>query len=169
MIKLRWVEERDADVLFPLIYRSPVTEMLVWDGPESLGELRAGLRERAEQTRAGRLHAFTIVRAADDAPVGMIRIAPEKWNLSGDIGVWIGVQHQGRGYGTEAIRLLVERAFGELGLHRLEARVFVGNVASRRASSFSSSPKSSWTRCAVGVAPFTAQFLRSAAISRAFG
>lgn len=133
MINLRPVVENDADSLFPLIYRSAITDTLIWDGPESLEELRGGLRDRAEQTRRGTLHAFTIVRTVDSVPIGMIAISPDHANFAGDTGIWIGAPYQGCGYGTEAIRLLVEIAFGELGLHRLEGRVFVGNTASRRA------------------------------------
>ena len=133
MVKLRAVVESDAETLFPLIYRSSVTDMLIWDGPSSFEEFREALRDRAEQTRAGTLHAYAVVQESDGAPVGMIRIAPDAANLSGDIGLWIGAAYHGRGYGTEAIRQVVEFGFEQAGLHRLEARVFVGNMASRRA------------------------------------
>lgn len=133
MVKLLPVVEADAEALFPLIYHSSVTEMLIWDGPSSLEEFRDAMRDRAEQTRAGTLHAYTIVQESDGAAVGMIRIAPDASNLSGDIGLWIGAAYHGRGYGTEAIRQVVEIGFEQVGLHRLEARVFVGNMASRRA------------------------------------
>ena len=38
--------------------------------------------------------------------------------------------HQGKGYGTEAIRLLMDYAFGDLGFHRLAIGV-VGNNGKR--------------------------------------
>src|ERR1700746_1663417 len=102
MLELRPILESDAGPLFPLIYRSSVTDTLVWDGPESLEEFRASLREREEKTRAGVLHSFTIVK--DGMPVGGMRIAPNESGTTGDIGLWIGLPFQGRGLGTEAVR-----------------------------------------------------------------
>jgi RimJ/RimL family protein N-acetyltransferase len=47
------------------------------------------------------------------------------------VGLWIGPDHQGKGFGTEVVAGLIEIGFG-LGYRRLEAGIFVGNVASRR-------------------------------------
>lgn len=130
MLELRPICESDAEPLFPHIYRSSVTDTLVWDGPESLEEFRASLRERDEKTRAGVLYSYAIVE--DGAPVGAIRIAPNESGTTGDIGLWIGLPFQGRGLGTESVRLVCAIGFETLKLHRLEARVFVGNMRSRR-------------------------------------
>lgn len=130
MVELRPISESDAEPLFPLIYGSSVTDTLVWDGPESLQEFRASLREREEKTLAGVLHSFAIIN--DGAPIGAMRIAPNESGTTGDIGLWIGLPFQGRGLGTEAVRLVCAIGFETLNLHRLEARVFVGNTASRR-------------------------------------
>jgi ribosomal-protein-serine acetyltransferase len=130
MLELRSISESDADALFPLIFRSNVTDTLVWDGPESIEALKTMLRDREEKTRAGMLHAFAILN--NGLPIGTIRIGPNKIHASGDIGLWIGSQFQGHGYGTESVRLISAFGFEQLNLHRLEARVFVGNMASRR-------------------------------------
>lgn len=42
------------------------------------------------------------------------------------------IPHAGRGYMTEGLRAMVPRAFGKLGLHRLEANIQPGNSKSRR-------------------------------------
>lgn len=39
---------------------------------------------------------------------------------------------RGKGLGTEAMRLMLAHAFGELGLHRVELRVLEDNAAARR-------------------------------------
>jgi RimJ/RimL family protein N-acetyltransferase len=49
-----------------------------------------------------------------------------------ELGYWIGVQHWGRGYATEAARALIDHAFEELGCARLASGARVSNPASRR-------------------------------------
>lgn len=48
------------------------------------------------------------------------------------LGYWIAPDEQRQGYATEAAELGVRYAFDERGLHRVMARVFVTNDASRR-------------------------------------
>lgn len=117
---------------FPLIFRSPTTDTLIWDGPESPQELKTILRDHEDKMTSGLLHALAIVKVSDAAPIGTTRIAPSPVDASGDIGLWIGSQFHGRGYGTESVGQLLGLGFGTLGLERFEARVFVGNVGSRR-------------------------------------
>ena len=49
-----------------------------------------------------------------------------------ELGYWLGVPYWGQGYATEAARALIDHAFGDLGLDRLEADARVSNPASRR-------------------------------------
>jgi RimJ/RimL family protein N-acetyltransferase len=44
-----------------------------------------------------------------------------------DVNIVVGPPHQGRGYGTDAMRVLVRYGFLELGLHRIELKVFAFN------------------------------------------
>ena len=46
------------------------------------------------------------------------------------LGYWIGKEHSGRGYMTEAMMLALEHAFGQLALHRVEVNVQPNNSAS---------------------------------------
>jgi len=50
-----------------------------------------------------------------------------------EVGYWIGKRHRGRGLMTLAIQKMIEIAFSEKGLFRLEAHVFPENIASMRA------------------------------------
>jgi ribosomal-protein-alanine N-acetyltransferase len=50
--------------------------------------------------------------------------------LSSYLGYWTGVPFLRRGYATWGVRLCLRRAFEELGLHRVEANIIPGNVAS---------------------------------------
>jgi len=77
---------------------------------------------------------LAVVRHADAAIVGMVtlgqivlgpmRSAAASW--------WIGTGHEGRGLGREAVGLLLDHAFHDLGLNRVEANVRTGNDRSRR-------------------------------------
>ena len=46
------------------------------------------------------------------------------------LGYWIGEAHTRRGYMAEATRLLLDHAFHDMGLHRIEAACLPTNVAS---------------------------------------
>ena len=69
----------------------------------------------------------------EDGPAGTTGIGPvDDPDGSMEIGIWIREADWGRGYGTEASRLLVGHAFDDLRAHRVEARVFDENDASKR-------------------------------------
>jgi RimJ/RimL family protein N-acetyltransferase len=49
-----------------------------------------------------------------------------------EIGCWFGVPYWGRGYATEAVRAVIDHAFGDLGHETLAAGARVSNPVSRR-------------------------------------
>jgi [ribosomal protein S5]-alanine N-acetyltransferase len=51
---------------------------------------------------------------------------------SANLGYWVAERANGRGLATKAVGEVIPIAFGELGLHRLEAGTLVDNVASQR-------------------------------------
>jgi RimJ/RimL family protein N-acetyltransferase len=62
--------------------------------------------------------------------IGACGVEPRE--AGAEIGYWLGVPHWGHGFATEAVRAVIDRAFGELGHGVLEARARVSNPASRR-------------------------------------
>jgi RimJ/RimL family protein N-acetyltransferase len=74
--------------------------------------------------------AFAITRT-DDVLIGIcgLIMKPRK---APEIGYWLGVPYWGHGYATEAARAVIDHAFEDLGLERLEAGARVSNPASRR-------------------------------------
>lgn len=129
---IRPVEGADADELFPMVYQSPVTATLIWDGPPSLDVLRETLREREVLTREGKMHQFTIVENSMGKKVGSISIRPFEDGFRADVGIWVGIPFHGKGYGAEAVRQVVQYGFDKLQLEKIEAKIFTGNQASRR-------------------------------------
>jgi uncharacterized protein (DUF952 family)/predicted acetyltransferase len=132
MVKLRPVLGADAGILFPLVYRTRVADTLAWDGPASFEEFQQSLAKPEVHTSLGEGHVFTIVEPEFGKPIGMTSIRPDMQLFRGDIGLWLGEMYQGRGYGTQTVRKLVEYGFEHLGLEKIEACVFTGNWTSRR-------------------------------------
>lgn len=76
--------------------------------------------------------AFAIV--VDGEPGGGIGVHPfaDVHRRTAEIGYWLGRVHWGRGIATEAVRAVVDYAFGTFDLVRLEAQVYEWNPASAR-------------------------------------
>jgi RimJ/RimL family protein N-acetyltransferase len=78
--------------------------------------------------------SFTIYERATGRPIGNCGLHGVDWpNRTTVVGIMIGeVEARGRGYGTEAMRLLLDYAFTVLGLHSVMLNVFEYNLAGRR-------------------------------------
>jgi len=61
---------------------------------------------------------------------GQVEVADRAQAVQGELGWCLDPAYEGRGYATEAVRALVEVAFGQLGLRRLVANTFADNTAS---------------------------------------
>jgi RimJ/RimL family protein N-acetyltransferase len=64
--------------------------------------------------------------------IGNIKLGPIDWiHRRGSLGVLIGEPAaRGQGYGREAVALLVQHAFAELGLHKITAGAYADHTAS---------------------------------------
>lgn len=131
MIELRPILESHAAALFPLVFRTAVTHTLIWDGPQSIEEYRNALKVREERTRTGEELTYAIFDAHGDG-VGSIGLHFDVANQSATVGLWIAIPFQGLGYGSAAVGEMVKLGFGTMKLERLEARIYVGNSASKR-------------------------------------
>lgn len=75
---------------------------------------------------------FAIVN--DDAVVGLVSLTGihREAFQSAMLSYFVGSAHAGRGLATAAVGDVLAVAFGELGLHRVEAGTAVANIASQR-------------------------------------
>ncbi|MFJ7589381.1 GNAT family N-acetyltransferase [Streptomyces sp. NPDC097617] len=96
----------------------PVTAEAVSLGFDTM--LRLNPRESA---------VFTIEDLADGTPIGMADYRDlDPFARVATVGLTIGERDRwGRGYGSEALRLLVNHLFGTFGLHRIELDTWSGN------------------------------------------
>jgi [ribosomal protein S5]-alanine N-acetyltransferase len=86
--------------------------------------------------------------------VGRVTLNDIVWGpfLSCHLGYWVSADQNGRGLATAAVRHMIGVAFGELGLHRIQAGTLLHNTGSQRVLE-----RNGFTR--FGVAP---QYLRIA-------
>lgn len=77
---------------------------------------------------------FLICRIPDGMLIGAINLSQiiRGSFQNAYLGYYVGAEHAGCGYTTEAIRLILRFAFSELKLHRIEANIQPGNKASIR-------------------------------------
>jgi [ribosomal protein S5]-alanine N-acetyltransferase len=108
---------------------------------------RRHIAQLGDRRAAGAAYPFVIVGDGGRV-VGAINISNVVRGAfqSCNVGYWVAEEHNGRGYATTALGLVCDRAFGELGLHRVEAGTLLHNIASQRVIE-----KNGFTR--IGIAP----------------
>ncbi len=93
-----------------------------------------GIRKYIKQFKSGRQILLGIFTKKGHRHIGNIALRSiDECNRNADIGLMIGDGGvRGRGFGTEALALMVKHAFFSLNLHRVIAGVVESNVASIR-------------------------------------
>jgi ribosomal-protein-serine acetyltransferase len=131
--ELRLLEEQQAAELCALTKRD-------WDyfhewmpnftDDYSLEECRGFIRQGIERLNANRELRAGIWDAG--ALVGVISLKSiDLVNRNASIGYYLAASHQGRGLVTRACRVLLDYAFNELGLNRVDILCAPGNLKSR--------------------------------------
>ena len=132
-LELRMLAEADAEALFALVDRDRayLREWLPWlDENRSPADTRRFLRGAVEQQEAN--NGFQAGLWSGGRIVGVIGYPGIDWpNRLTGIGYWLSAAAQGQGLMTRACRALVNHAFDELKLNRVEIRCATGNCKSR--------------------------------------
>ncbi|MEP6895720.1 MAG: GNAT family protein [Chloroflexota bacterium] len=97
-------------------------------GLQSSDSIKRWLEKDLEESSAG-FHAFSIRTLADDKLVGGTDLEVVTWNgRDSFVGIFIGDRENwGKGYGTDAMQVLLRYAFTELNLWRVSLGVFEYN------------------------------------------
>jgi ribosomal-protein-serine acetyltransferase len=130
---LRLPEETDAEELFALVdrNRAHLEPWLPWV-PSTRSPDDTLLFVRLVRRQVAENNGLQTVIVLDGAIVGVVGFHRVDWmNRATSIGYWLAADRQGRGTMTEAVRALVDYAFGTLDLHRIEISAAVGNARSR--------------------------------------
>jgi ribosomal-protein-serine acetyltransferase len=131
---LRLLEEADADEVFALIdaNRAHLALWMPWAEREQepadvLPFIRATRRQIAENNGLQ-----TAILDPDERIVGIVGFHAVDWeHRKTSIGYWLAADQQGRGTMTEAVRALVDLAFGTWKLNRVTIQAAPDNSRSR--------------------------------------
>lgn len=128
-IELRLLEERHAEELFALTDRNRayLREWLPWvDGTITSDDTRAFIRHTLAQLAAN--NGFQASIAFRGELAGAIGLHSIDWNnRKTEIGYWLDANLQGKGIMTRCCGVVVDHAFKELGLNRVEIRCATDN------------------------------------------
>ncbi len=100
--------------------------------PYSEDDARSFLTYGQEEFRARRSAIFAITIHKEGDLCGAVGLTINPLQQRAELGYWIGIPFWRRGFATEAASAVVAFGFETLGLHRIHASHFAGNVASQR-------------------------------------
>ncbi len=100
--------------------------------PQGMEKLREYVRAHGQKTDEP---WFAICLQVDDRHIGNIKLGPINYfHRTADVSYFIGEKDcWGKGFATEAIGLVIQFAFAVLGLYKLNAGIYAGNVGSQKA------------------------------------
>jgi ribosomal-protein-serine acetyltransferase len=130
--QLRLIEDRHARELFDLTDRNRryLRQWLPWlDSTITVEDTRQFIKDALQQFAANEgFQAGIWYRGTLAGVVGYHKI--DWFNRQVEIGYWLGADYQGKGLMTESCRALVDHAFHQLRLNRVQIRCAVGNTRS---------------------------------------
>lgn len=132
-VSLRLIEPGDADEFFRLVQRN-FDRLRVWcPWIDRVGDVEATadfLKEKIERFAAG--NGFTSGILVDGCLSGVIALEHiDRANFATEIGYWIDSASEGRGIVMRSCEALIEYAFRDLKLRRVQIRCADGNHRSR--------------------------------------
>ncbi len=133
-VELRWLVESDVPSLFEIFSDTEVARY--WSSPayDELSQAQELFEEIRKYFADGSLYQWGVALRDTGKVVGTCTLASiSTQNRRAEIGFALGHSHWKKGYMMEALPLLVDFAFQELDLHRLEGDVDPRNLASIRA------------------------------------
>lgn len=128
---LRPLEAGDAAELYGLVKANPdLEEWMPWAAEQDLAATERFIAVAEEQLRDGK--GFQAAIEPEEGIVGVVGLHTIDWvNRNTSIGYWLAEGARGRGLMTNAVRALLDHAFHELELHRIEIHCAPENRPSR--------------------------------------
>lgn len=131
-LHLRVLEETDAQEIHALIEanRAFLARWMPWAAEQDMERTANFIRGTRRRFETG--DSFETAVVLDGRIAGCAGFpAIDRVARNAIIGYWLAEEHEGRGLITRAVRALIDHAFGEWQLHRVEIRAIADNVRSR--------------------------------------
>jgi ribosomal-protein-serine acetyltransferase len=129
---LRSLRSDDAEAVYALVDRNRryLARWMPWAAEQTFAGAQGFIENSIRQEEAGEgLQLALTVDTRIAGVLGLVRLDPV--NRSANAGYWLDEAEQGKGLATAGVSRLLDHAFNELELHRVEIRVAVGNERSR--------------------------------------
>lgn len=121
----------DAPVLFAAYMQDPeVTHYTTWRPHQQLQEAEDFIRNSISAWENGTRFPFVITLKGMDEPFGMIDLHFRGCTVG--VGYVIARSQQGKGYATEATRAIIDWAFQQPAIYRVNASTDIENIASQK-------------------------------------
>ncbi|MCA1559624.1 MAG: GNAT family N-acetyltransferase [Acidobacteria bacterium] len=129
-VMLREFQQADAPGLLSIASRPEVVRFS-WPAPDSIAAVERFIRSTHEDRAAGRYLGYAIICSKSGAVAGMFelrRLQPDFFRA--EAGFFVAPEFRGTGLFVDATGLVIDFAFGAVGIHRIEARVAMDNERS---------------------------------------
>lgn len=129
---LRGYREEDIEVSWNLIEEDGIKELLQSDPifPYSLDTQREFVKNAMKIS--DKEYHFAIERKDTKEYIGGCGVnSIDRKNSIATIGIWLGKEYHGKGFASDALRLLCSYAFNELNIHKVKLFYFDFNEAAR--------------------------------------
>ena len=133
-VRLRAIERSDLPRYFEWLNDPEVTEGLWHYLPLSMDDEEGWFEKMRQEDAEQRPLAIEIREDQAWRLAGNVGLLDLRWaNRSAELGIFIGDKSLwDKGYGTEAVELMLRHAFDTLNLHRVFLRVFASNERAQR-------------------------------------
>lgn len=125
-IRLRLARESDLDAYYSSL-NDPESMRLTGTHSEFTREEIAAWIRKIKIPSEDRTDFLIVLHDTDEFLGEVVLNEMDPINRSANIRIVIGTQHHGKGYGTEAMRLMLNYGFKTLKLHRIHLGVYVFN------------------------------------------
>ena len=130
---LRRISKRDATDMYEYTKNPEASKYLTWSAHESLSYTTGYIKFLIKKYRKGEFFDWGIELKETKKMIGTCGFSVfDPNNKRVEIGYVLNPDYHNNGYATESVKRVVEYAFRELDIHRIELRIIDGNTASLR-------------------------------------
>lgn len=132
-LTLRRMKPSDAEDMYAYARLECVTEYLLWHPHKCLEQTSDYLHYIQTSYRTGDFYDWAVVDNHTKKMIGTCGFTRLDFtNNLAEVGYVLNPEYWGRGIAVEAVRRVMDFAFMELNVHRVEAKYIIGNDSSRR-------------------------------------